>query len=183
MPGSKFKLLVMDLVILCLQVFMLAVHVESERVKAVIKNDGLETGTPNNTSSTSPDMVPGQDHDAEERGIVRELARPSSNDIEMTALPSSSRNNDTQEATAAAEETERLLEATVGQAAVNTPEGALDAFYAGDLVVADFHILHTLRSVRNNHAGAGETALQSVGSSTAYNWARMQQRLSRLQAA
>lgn len=180
-PRTKFKLLGMDLVILCLQLFMLAVHVESERVKAIIKNDGVDVAADSAEAAPMADVVPGQDHDAEERGVIRELAGGSSDDIEMADLPpsSSSQSNDTQAVDAG--ETERLLEETVGAAGVEPHEGALDVFYSGNLVVADFHVLHTLRAVRANHVGAGETALQSVGQSTAYNWTRMQQRLSRLQ--
>lgn len=173
-PWTKWQLVLLDILISVLQVVMLAVHVELERAKSVVKDDTTTTPAGPATESTT---VPGQDHNAEERGQIREMAN--AQDIEMQPL-SSSRQPPTTTSLENEAETDRLLEETVGSSAVEPPEGALDVFYSGNIIVADLHILNTLRTVRSDSVAASESALQSVGHSTAYNLARMQQRLARM---
>jgi len=61
-PTSKFHLVVLDVLVLALQCFMLSVHVERERLAAIMS--ALVQGTP--ADQPRVEAVASQDHDAEE---------------------------------------------------------------------------------------------------------------------
>ena len=70
-PTSKFHLVLLDLLVLGLQCFMLAVHVERERLSAV--NDALTSTVPTAAMDVPREaVVSAQNLDAEERGEMGE---------------------------------------------------------------------------------------------------------------
>lgn len=158
-PTSKFHLVMLDMLVLALQCFMLAVHLERDRLAAALAaflNPGTEAGVPR------VEVVAGQDHDAEERGVIRNGVEENGN-IEMQTLgpqhdgPSTRNNED--------EERSRLLDEPPLRGPVEDDDSPMDVFWSGTAVVADFHILDTLRRQRDNygHVDASATALQTVG--------------------
>lgn len=175
-PTSKLQLVALDLLILLLQVFMLAVHVEKERLKMLLTSEGQTEG------GVGTSAVTGQDLDAEERGMLRGIVADSSGAIEMQEFhsPDGARNGNDTQAIDQNEELQHLLRETSGRAEENTPDSPLDLFYSGNAIVADFHVLDTLRNQWADHDAASTTALRTVGHTAGYNWARMQHRLARL---
>jgi hypothetical protein len=170
-PSSKVQLLAMDVLVAFLQCFMLAVHVEGERLKAVIAAPATSTMTEAATAATNP----GQDIDAEERGLTRD-AGMTAEDIEMQTL----RPSTTEEVSHNEEEHHGLLEETSEE---TEGEGPLDVFYSGNAVISDFHLIHTLRTQwehYDNTAGT-ENTIQSVGATAGYSLARMNLQLRRMQ--
>lgn len=177
-PTSKFQLLVLDLLILALQCFMLAVHVEQERLKLVLSDIPAAAATPATAATVVAQTV-----DDEERGVIRNVVTESG-DIEMQSMPHIHTRNDTQgqRDEEVNEEREHLLAEADPRADGEAEDGPLDVFYSGNVVVADFHVLDTLRSQWKDHDTASATALHTVGHTAGYNWTRMQNRLARLEA-
>jgi Fungal domain of unknown function (DUF1746) len=167
-PTSKTHLLVMDLLVTALQCFMMAVHIEQDRLKIAIS-------ATESSSVLVASANPSQDHDAEERGVRRDAAI-SSQDIELQEAGVRERpdvlSND--------DDRERLLAEPVSSDL--DAEGPLDLFYSGNAIVADFHVLHTIRSQWGDYGNAATTALQTVGTSAGYSWVRVNRQLRRLDA-
>lgn len=146
-PVRRWRLLGTDLLLLALQILMLGMTVERRALK-----DG-NNAAPNDASVREETR---QDHDFEERGELRQ----SSSDIELQDLRhhSSARSG-------AGEDSERddLLESESG------PQGAkqhpLDPFYTGEHVIADLHILHTIRAQWRHHAANMSSSNLSATSS------------------
>jgi hypothetical protein len=180
-PTSKFHLVALDLLILSLQCFMLTVHVEQERLKLVLS----DTATVNITPPTAA-VIAAQTLDEEERGVLRNVVT-ASGDIEMHSMLHTHTQTHSQTDTQGRrddeenEEREHLLSEADPRADGEAEDGPLDVFYSGNVVVADFHVLHTLRSQWRDHDTASATALQTVGHTAGYNWTRMQNRLARLE--
>lgn len=156
-PTSKIHLLFLDCLVLGLQCLMLAVHVERERLKTV-----LVVYTSPGRPGTRSEIPTIQDHDAEERGIMRD-AVTNTGDIELQSLAprneeSSNTQGDDQERD---EERARLLAEPPPQ---EQGEGAgLDMFWSGTVIVAELHILHNLRRQWDDYGNATGSALQTVG--------------------
>jgi len=167
-PTSKIVLVVLDLIVLALQCFMLAVHVEQERLKTALASREAMT-------ELAAAMTVSQDHDAEERGVIRDSGI-NSNDIELQQIASSRTGiNDPIEDNQ--EERDLLLAERVRRAEGEADDGPLDLFYSGNVIVSDFHVLHTLRTQFNDHENAATTALHTVGHTAGYEWARVQHRV------
>jgi hypothetical protein len=162
-------LLVMDLLVTALQCFMMAVHVEQARLKSAFL-------TNESSSEVVASTNPTQDHDAEERGVRRDAAI-SSEDIELQEI----RAVQPPDVPTSGFERERLLAELAGRD-LDALEGPLDLFYSGNAIVADFHVLHTIRSQWEDYGNATATALQTVGTSAGYNWVRVNRQLRRLDA-
>ncbi|KAI0394807.1 DUF1746-domain-containing protein [Xylariaceae sp. FL0594] len=85
-PSSRFTLVLLDAVILALQCFLITVNMEKERIRNRIKpaRASAIAGTP----AAVP--ITGQDHDAEERGVLRDAPTIDEtndlDDIEMRPL-------------------------------------------------------------------------------------------------
>jgi len=182
-PTSKFQLVILDLLILALQCVMLAVHVEKERLKAILSPD---SSTPASSLTPATAAIPSQDHDAEERGVLREVVTDGSREVEWQGIGGTSYQtvdeSQRPQLPDGDAEQEHLLSEAVGPAAVVPQDGPLDIFYSGDVIIADFHVLQTLRNQWADHDTASTTALQNVGHTAGYNWARVQHRLARLEA-
>ena len=144
-PASRFGLLALDLLILGLQCFMLAVHQEAERLwKAVRPQGGAAVGT----VGVSPAPPTTQDHDAEERGVLRDTPGTGDpEDIELRSLTSS---------TAAGSGS--------GVDAANMSWADLaDAANSGNIVLADYHVANAIRMAGNDYQSAASYSLQSIG--------------------
>ncbi|KAL3423559.1 DUF1746-domain-containing protein [Phlyctema vagabunda] len=160
-PTSTFHLVMLDLLVLAMQCFMLAVHVERERLKdALVPKPG--TGGVQAGAEAVPVVVSAQDQDAEERGVLRETVvagdGTGSGDIEMQPLASTSREGE--------EELQRqrlLSDPALLQEHNEDDDYPLDVFYSGTAVVGDFHVLHTLRTQWDEYGQATASALQTVG--------------------
>jgi hypothetical protein len=170
-PTSKIHLVVVDLLITALQCFMLAVHVEETRLKEVLAApESVPLTTTGNMS---------QDHDAEERGITRDAGTASEN-IELRELPRS-RTEEEAQVTLNDDERAQLHSDAAGRADEDTVDGPLDLYYSGNVIVGEFHVLHTLRGQWEDYDSATTTALHTVGTSAGYHFARVNHRLRRLE--
>lgn len=167
-PSSKALLVLLDMVILALQVFMLAVHIEEDRLKAAlaskesitefIANGGLETAIP--------------DLDAEERGVTPRTVQSTSG-IELQNLASSGADAQT------AEERDALLAEHIRRAQGEGEAGPLDIFYSGNTMVGDFHVLETMRRQYNRQDNAASAALLIAGHTAGYEWTRASRGITR----
>jgi hypothetical protein len=171
-PTSKMHLVVMDLLVMALQCFMLAVHVEETRLKEVLSAPESFIA-PTTTANIS------QDHDAEERGVTRD-AGTNSEDIELQELHRSRTENESQ-TLPNDNERAQLLSDAAGQADEGALDGPLDLYYSGNVIVGEFHVLHTLRSQWEDYDSATTTALHTVGTSAGYHFARVNHQLRRLE--
>jgi len=161
-PTSKLHVVLLDLLVLALQCLMLAVHVERERLASALTaflKPGTEAGLPRMGVVTS------QNHDAEERGIMRN-GITDNGDIEMQTMNSridgpSSRDNEA--ISEIDQERSRLLDEPPPQEQLEDDDHPLDLFWAGTGTVADFHILDTLRRQQDDYGNASASALQTVG--------------------
>ncbi|TAQ86517.1 hypothetical protein B7494_g5135 [Chlorociboria aeruginascens] len=214
-PTSKLHLVFLDLLVFALQTFLMVVHIERDRLAGVI-SAALKPNVA--TDEPRAAVVSSQDHDSEERGVMRDavIGITDDQDIEMQPLTpaaagSSSRVEERrqqlqgeQERLLEArrvllertqrllEERQRLLEQRDGLLASANPNevqeedsNALDIFYSGTAVVAEFHILDTLRSQWNNYGStsfsAELTAAMASGQMNATG-RRLQRRLQSLSA-
>lgn len=163
-PTSKIHLVLLDFLVLALQCFMLVVHLEKERLTSVLTaflKPGAEAGLPR------VEVVASQDLDAEERGVVRD-AVTDNGDIEMQAMNPRNDGPSTTDIESGLEtdaERSRLLDEPPPRDETEDDDTPLDIFWTGNAIVADFHVLDTLRKQRHNygHLSASATALQTVG--------------------
>ncbi|KAL8700110.1 MAG: hypothetical protein Q9224_001111 [Gallowayella concinna] len=123
-PVSRIRLIACDALVLGLQLVMLAV--------------AIERTSPVDPSGTSPNSnsngeVAAQDHNSEERGIRR--SEEGTEAIELRPLrPMSERSEDGGEG-----------ENPLGDRESTTKEHPGDAFYSGQYVIADVHMIDTIR--------------------------------------
>lgn len=165
-PTSKIHLVLLDLLILGLQCFMLAVHVERERLTKATAALSSGTTVPPNDQPRA-EVVTAQDHDAEERGIMRD-GDTNDEGIELQSLPPRNEEATTSATTEAdaerIEERERLLaEPPPRTEEEDDDDTGLDIFWSGTAVLADFHIIQNLRRQWQDYGNATESALQTVG--------------------
>lgn len=148
-PVGRWRLVGLDLLVLVLQLVILGVTLERTGVKA-----GDEAGQ----STQDAAIEIRQDHDAEERGVIRE---DSSNDIEMQDLQHTSSGR-----TGGDEDRERdeLLEADANSE--QQSRHPLDPFYTGNHVIANLHILDTICTQWQASSGNAEATDASTTSGT-----------------
>ncbi|MCJ1380344.1 hypothetical protein MMC17_003447 [Xylographa soralifera] len=150
-PISKIRMVLFDLVIMTLQFVILAVVLEREVLKK-----GMEGSLGPAASSTEEETgLGGQDHDAEEQGIHRSLAMETG-DIEMQPLRSTRPEAGDDDH---GSETEASLDLSLTLPRSSASEHPLDTFNSGQHVIANLHIIETIRaSYRrwlNGGVGAG----------------------------
>ncbi|KAK3362950.1 hypothetical protein B0T25DRAFT_468558 [Lasiosphaeria hispida] len=146
-PTWRLGLLFLDVIILGAQCLMLAVHQEREKLRKAV-NPSLQTVTGAQADqAAAPDTT--QDHDAEERGILRYDANvvENSDEIELQPLTGGDARADDR------------LGTSYSQAAVDL----VDVLWSGNAVLANFHVVHAVRSVGNDIQGAAAYSLQSLG--------------------
>jgi hypothetical protein len=163
-PTSKIHLVLLDLLILGLQCFMLAVHVEKERLSALMAAY-LSSATVT-TDQPRAAVVAAQDHDAEEQGIMRDVVTDNG-DIELQplALPNNGPSTIEVEGQERNEERERLLAEPPPR---EDDEDPLDTFWSGTAIVADFHVIHNLKRQWADYGNATESAIQTMGFSAEF---------------
>ena len=163
-PSSKIHLLLLDILVLALQCFMLAVVMERDRLSKVMKAYTSPNAAGNPTRTTVPSR---QDHDAEERGVARDTVTDSG-DIELQSMADrreAPSNSVAQEANAEADDDRARL---LAEPPSREDRGdGLDTFWSGRAIIADLHLLHIIRRHWREYGimtgAATESALQNVG--------------------
>ena len=163
-PTSKIHLVLLDILILGLQCFMLAVHVEKERLSALIA--AYLSPTTSATEQPRVAVVTPQDHDAEERGIIRDVVTDNE-DIELQSLASQDGRPLTEdvEGQERNKERARLLAEPPPQEEDDDP---LENFWSGTAILADFHVVHNLKVQWADYGNATESAIQTMGFSAEF---------------
>lgn len=168
-PTSKLHLVLLDILILLLQCFMLTVHVERERLTGILT--AFTKGTPVSDQPRAA-VVSTHDIDAEERGVM--------GSDEMTEMPRETETSGPDSGLAFDRrlvmdevEEEELMERA--QLLDEPPpreepedDHPLDIFFTGTAVVADFHIVDTLKKQWADYGNASASALQTVGFSAEF---------------
>ncbi|KAI1415996.1 DUF1746-domain-containing protein [Hypoxylon sp. FL1857] len=175
-PSSKFSLLLLDLLIFGIQCFMLTVNMEKERVRKVVRPI-RQIDTP---EGTTPENTTGQDHDAEERGVLRDApVVDEPDDIEMQPLGQENGGGDHERA--------GLLRRTAtSTTSTGDLEGLTDTLRSGNAVLANFNVRQSLRTAWHNRANSPESAAAYAIQNVGYNAtlaALAAQRRARLAAA
>lgn len=150
-PVSKWKLMGLDALVTALQVLILSVTLERRRVS----NNSAE-GVDQMASDTR------QDHDSEERGILRQDAS-TIEDLELRDLPhaSAGRTGGDQDR----ERDELLLHSDLGL----PDHHPLDSYYTGENIIVNLHIVDTVRAQWQSSGGSahGSTEAGSSGAQAA----------------
>ncbi|KAI9879685.1 MAG: hypothetical protein M1830_007631 [Pleopsidium flavum] len=138
-PISKTRLIFLDFLTLALQLLVFAAFLERQNMRIPITSS--EATSTAAAAATAESTSEGQDLDSEERGILR----PDPNtfdDIELQPLTSSAGRTGGDEDGERAELLSEPQPLDV-QDSINRP---LDAFYTGEHVITDLHILDSIRS-------------------------------------
>ena len=142
-PVGRWRLLSEDLLVWALQIIILGITLERRGLDKV-EGSGADTQTREGLNEE------GQDHDAEERGVLRR-GDEDADGIEMRdlrPLPGGRTDRD------ADREQEGLLRADGDSGGRH--KHPLDSFYTGNHVVADLHILDTIRAQWLSSAASAE---------------------------
>jgi hypothetical protein len=165
-PTSKLHLLLLDILVLALQCFMLAVHVEREKLLKIL---AVLSNPFSTRDQLRVEVLSAQDHDAEERGFMRESVMDNG-DIEMQAMASHNDGPSTRNEAGTEPDQDRasLLEEPPPRDGSGNDESPLDTFWAGSAIVADFHVFATIRKQWDDYGNASASALQTVGFSAEF---------------
>ena len=154
-PVSRVRLVSLDMLTWALQVVILAVMLE-RRKTAASSNAQSRADEPLPSTSISS----GQDHDSEERGILRPFASSPTEDIELQPLPSGRTGADEDR-----ERNELLRHRTLpssfndddddGPGSNFTDEHPLDRFHSGQYVLADIYLMDVVRTQWSQRWGGG----------------------------
>ncbi|KAH8676301.1 hypothetical protein BX600DRAFT_198830 [Xylariales sp. PMI_506] len=174
-PTSKLSLLLMDLVVLGLQCFMLSVTLEKDRVKKIINPPRQPSSGEGAAEQAAISTRNGQDHDAEERGVLRDApAIDGADGIELQPLGGANGN---------AEERAPLLDRAPEPN--NGYELLGEVLSSGNAVVADLHVRQSLQTAWRDRGATPERAAAYALQNVSYNAtlaALAAQRRTRLQA-
>lgn len=155
-PTSKLSLLLLDLMVMVVQCLMLAVHQDRERLrKAVLPIRNATT----NPESTSPPAVTAQDHDAEERGVLRD----ETSDIELRSMSDGRVQGEGGERQ---EEATSLLEVAASER--HAAPDLMGVLRSGNALLGNFHVPHAIRAASIEHQSttsttAAASSIQSLG--------------------
>jgi hypothetical protein len=155
--------MLLDLLILGLQCFMLAVHVEKERLSALLAAYLSPAATATNQPRAA--VVSAQDHDAEERGIMRDVVT-NNGDIELQPLAPRDDGLSTIETEGQEQNEERVR--LLAEPPQQEDEDPLETFWSGTAIVADFHVIHNLKRQWADYGNATESAIQTMGFSAEF---------------
>jgi len=168
-PTSKLHLVLLDILILLLQCLMLTVHVERERLSGLLT--AFTKVTPL-TDQPRAEVISTQNIDAEERGIMGETDA-------ATEMPGGTRASriEPQESFVRRLVVDEVEEEDMERAQLlgeplprEDPEDnhPLDMFFAGTAIIADLHIIDTLKKQWADYGNASASALQTVGFSAEF---------------
>ena len=152
-PVGIWKLVGLDILVFALQILVVGVTLERRAITKVdeVIQSVVEVVTEN-----------GQDHDSEERGVFRQ-ATAAGDDIELQDLQDASSGRtggDTNR-----ERDESLLPDGSSEPRIDHP---LDPFYTGDYIIANLHILDTIRAQwQASGIGTGGSAAAPTSSAQA----------------
>jgi len=154
---SRLRLVLMDLLIMGLQCFMLAVEIERLRLKDILS----QANNSNSDDQTRTTQTNQQDHDAEERGVMGDSI-DESGDIEMQSMRHPRGVEDDEDD----EHNQLLAEPRETEDVVDNNRHALDVFFSGQAIVGDFHVLHTLRMQWNEYNNMIDRRAAALASSS-----------------
>lgn len=179
-PTSRLGLLLLDVVVLAVQCLMLAVHQEREGLRKLVvpgRQTALTAALPATTTTTA--AATRQDHDAEERGVLR----GETDEIELRPLSGNDGDENTHSGDGGdAEQTEASRFLLEGSSLRRQADADLLGYLrSGNAVLADFHVAHTIRTVGNDYERAAAHLTQTIGY-TATLAARAAERRARLEA-
>ncbi|KAI0193235.1 hypothetical protein EV127DRAFT_452191 [Xylaria flabelliformis] len=165
-PSTRFTLILLDAAVLAIQCFMVTVNIEKERIRTVIKPPRV------NTSSTGIAIaIPTttQDHDSEERGVLRDAPEiddvNETDNVEMRSLGNHS-SDDSSDGENVGGEGSRLFGQS-GAQRTSQSEDLTDVLQSGNAIIGNFHIPQSLRTAWHSTGSTPESAaayaLQNVG--------------------
>lgn len=159
-PVSRIKFLGLDLLTLVLQLVMLAVTVEKQKMQGKVPG----TGSGNVITPAALDETAPQDHDAEEQGILRSEDAHLGEDIELRSLPLRS-----DRSTGGGEDEGRTRDELFDRNGTNESYDThpMGTFYTGDYLVADLHLIDTVRTQWNTKGLSVNAASTASGMQTA----------------
>lgn len=154
-PTSKLSLLILDVVVVTIQCLMLAVHQERERLRTLVLPVRRNAA---NSENTPLPAVTSQDHDAEERGTLRDgpATADETSDIELRSMSDSRVHRG-----GASEEAASLLES--GPSDRPAAPDLTGVLRSGNAIIGDFHVIHAIRSAIAEQQGDTENSLQTIG--------------------
>ncbi|KAI1946171.1 hypothetical protein LOZ57_003923 [Ophidiomyces ophidiicola] len=155
-PISKLQLIAFDILVVCLQIIMMGIRLESEKTAASLSRE-TSTSTLNARAEMS------QDIDSEERGVHR-LHSPGGDDIELQNLPSADVQNEPDIEEGNDQRRAFLSDSTTStQPPLGQDNHARDEFLTGDAVIVEINVFRMIRdqwrrSREVEHAEPGDTA-------------------------
>jgi hypothetical protein len=152
-PKTRLVLLLLDVAILGLQCFMLAIHSERERLRKAVKpSRATASSTTSNDTANATTSSSTQDHDAEERGVLRDAPDlvETAEGIEMQPLSDSAANGANEEL-------------GVSMSGGATASSLSDTLRSGNAILADFHVIHSIRISGNDYQSAAAYSFQTIG--------------------
>ncbi|KAH6630850.1 hypothetical protein B0J18DRAFT_488596 [Chaetomium sp. MPI-SDFR-AT-0129] len=171
-PTSRLAFLALDLVILATQCLMLAVHQERESLKKAVLPPGSAsvsglTGSNDQGAAAGVTGTTTQDHDAEERGVLRDetYLGDVGNTVEsQTPLSRSNNALDGEDPDPDHDHDHDHDEQggnTYSSATANA--GMLDVLRSGNAVLANLHVVHAVRTTGQGSQGTAAYWLRSMG--------------------
>jgi len=140
-PISKIRLVLLDFLTMVLQFVILAIVLEREGLK---KDMIGSLGGSAAATTLEETGLAGQDHDAEEQGVHRSAlgGMQEAEDIELQPLRSSRTGlgNDQEEL-----ETDTFFDSSTSLPRSSRSEHPLDTFNSGQHIIADLHVIETIR--------------------------------------
>lgn len=162
-PTSRFTLLILDLVVLAIQCFMLAVHSERERLRSVVRPFRARSGSAGSVEDAAiaaAERPSTQDHDAEERGVSRDVPGERADETFGYELQDLGRGPGDRNGDDGDERTPFLngsREPPGGRSHLS------ELLSSGNGILGEFHILHTIRTATTDYESAAAHSIQTLG--------------------
>ncbi|KAI1113679.1 DUF1746-domain-containing protein [Nemania sp. NC0429] len=164
-PSSRFTLILLDVAVLAIQCFMITINIEKEKIRNVIKPPRVDT----TSGTTAVASTTGQDHDHEERGVLRDVPEideaNETDNVEMRPLASRSSGALSDSEYPGREGSRLLRRSGIGQ--TSQSDSLVDVLRSGNAVLGNFNIPHSLRTAWHSRENTPESvaayALQNVG--------------------
>ena len=165
-PTSRLPLLMLDLAILAIQSLMLAVHLEREMLRRVLRtrslrSDTVDTEDDGEGGSRAPEVAglpqSTQDHDSEERGVLRDMPESPQNEQDTELQPLKRRRGDSHRE----DEPPPRSNGNLSRPRVKIRLSELVS--SGNVILGEFHVLHTLRTAATDYESAAAHTVQTIG--------------------